>query len=240
MLKNGIQIGIWNEIASPIIIDVLAKSGLDFIIIDLEHGMHNLETVQNQIFVAHSNKILVYCRLPFISRELVSKILDAGCDGLIFPNIQNLDEINLLISLSYFPPRGTRGYNPYLPFSSYEPQNQTFFESENNKLLLGIIIENKNILPHIDEILHINEINLLFIGEFDLSMSLGYQGDVTHKDFRDVFDSIASRLVLSSKKVGCIVDSNEKMSLMAKKGLTFFTYLSDTSLLRNSILKFKV
>ena len=93
------QLGTWAEIPSPYVTNVLMSAGFDFSILDMEHGIIDFETAQNMIFAAKAVKKRTYVRVPAIEESWILRVLDMGCDGIIFPQVSSKTDIEKIILL---------------------------------------------------------------------------------------------------------------------------------------------
>ena len=123
MINSDKALGIWQIINSAIITDIIAKSGFDFIIIDLEHGMHSTESVQNCLNATKDSSTKTIVRFPNDSFPNLVQIIDTGVDAIIFPRIETEDQINKIIQQSFLFPIGERSFSPFVPRFNYGSKN---------------------------------------------------------------------------------------------------------------------
>lgn len=231
-------IGTWAEIPSPYVTDIMLKAGLDFTIIDMEHGIIDFETAQNMMFATRANNKKVYIRVPQIEECWVLRCLDMGIDGLIFPGITNGDEVKKAIELSMFRPTGMRGYNPFTTFGNYGGSDKDFLMKENNRIELGIILESKEAFEKIDEILSYDEIGIVYIGQYDLSVSMGIPGETTNPKLIKIMNNAVKKIRCKGKKAGCMVHSIEECKTIMDQGYEFIVYKVDTGILSSAVKTF--
>ena len=144
LMNNEICIGIWSIISSESNLDIFSKSKLDFILLDMEHGnyVHNIE---NAIRIVESNNCSPILRPPTFDSHFIQNALDFGIHGLIVPQFKSLEELNQYISNTVFPPKGIRGFNPFVRSASYGMNNN--LNSNNDEFALrSIILEHKDLL----------------------------------------------------------------------------------------------
>lgn len=232
------ELGTWAEIPSPYTTDIMCRAGLDFTIIDMEHGIIDFETAQNMIFAAHSRNKKSYIRVPAIEESWILRSLDTGCDGIIFPQVACEDDVERIIKYSMFPPKGERGFNPYITAGGYSPVNNTFFVDENERLSLGIIIEGLSAFENIDGILKYPEIDIVYIGQYDLSMALGVPGKVSDSKVLEYMKRAVTKIRESGKRPGCMVHTIEEAKDVINQGFEFIVYKVDTGILFQTIHQF--
>lgn len=235
---NDVLIGTWAEIPTPYATHILSKAGLDFVIIDMEHGIIGFEQAQNMIFAAHSVKKAAYIRVPVIEEAWILRALDTGCDGIVFPQVSGIKDIEEIIRLSYFTPKGERGFNPYITAGGYAGGKKDYFETENARIKIAVILEGKEAFDHLDTILKYEEIDIIYIGQYDLSIALGVPGEVTHPLVLEKMRSAVSEICRSGKMAGCMVHSVNEAKEYIEQGFHFIVYKVDTGILFESVKGF--
>jgi len=114
-LKNGeFTIGTWCIIPSEHVVNILAKAGLDFVLIDMEHGTANLECVYKMVLAANAEGVDALVRVSSNDESEILKVLDVGAAGVIIPHIETVNDCKQALSFTKFPPMGQRGYSPYV------------------------------------------------------------------------------------------------------------------------------
>lgn len=235
---NKVSIGTWAEIPSPYTTSIMAKAGLDFSIIDMEHGVIDFELAQNMIFAAHSEGKQAYIRVPAIEETWALRALDMGCDGIIFPQVTSPADVEKIVQYSYFPPTGCRGFNPYISAGGYSNVNKSYFERENKRIQVGIIIEGQEAFRHLNKILQYEDIDIIYIGQYDLSMAIGKPGDVSNPLVLELMGKAVTEINRAGKKAGCMVHSIEEGQKIIEQGFSFVVYKVDSGLLYECINNF--
>ncbi len=238
MDMNKVQIGTWAEMPSAYVTNVMAKAGFDFSIIDMEHGIIDFNIAQNMVFAAHAEGKQAYIRVPAIEESWVTRTLDTGCDGIIFPQVKGLAEAKEAVRLCCFAPEGERGFNPFVPAGGYHKVSADFFEKENRRIQIGLILEGAEVFSQLDEILKLPQISLLYVGQYDLSIALGVPGQVADKKVLDLMDSTVKKAVAAGKSAGCMVHSVKEAKDVIEQGFSFIVYKVDCGILYDSIHAF--
>lgn len=226
-----VQIGTWAEIPTPYATNIMAKAGLDFSIIDMEHGVIDFELAQNMVFAAHSETKKALIRVPAIEEAWVLRALDTGCDGIVFPQVSGMNDIDKIIEYSYFAPVGKRGFNPYISAGGYSGVDNGYFDRENKRIQICIILEGKEVFENLEKIVQYEEIDIVYIGQYDLSMALGIPGDVTNQAVLDLMDKAVKVINQAGKSAGCMVHSIEEARKIIKQGFSFVVYKVDSGIL---------
>lgn len=236
--REEIKIGTWAEIPSAYVTNVMATAGFDFSIIDMEHGIIDFNIAQDMVFAAHAAKKQVFIRVPAIEESWVTRTLDTGCDGIIFPGVSGLQDTKEIVRLCCFAPEGKRGFNPFVPAGNYHKVPSDYFEKENKRIKIGIILEGKEVFNQLDEILAIPQINVLYIGQYDLSMALGIPGDVTNPEVLRIMDDTVKKACSAGKSAGCMVHSIKEAKDVINQGFSFIVYKVDCDILFESVNNF--
>lgn len=230
-----IMLGTWCEIPTTYTTHVIAKAGLDFMIFDMEHGVMDFELIQNMVFTAHSEHKLAFVRIPEISETYVTRILDMGVDGLVFPHVKGIADVTDIVKLSKFFPVGERGFNPYIAAGGYRPVDDSYFDQQNQRIKIVVILEGIEAFNNIEEILLNDYIDIVYIGQYDLSLSIGVAGDIYNEKITKIMNESVEKINNYGKIAGCMVHSSIEAKKVIDKGFGFIVYKVDTGILYNAI-----
>lgn len=240
-LENGQAVlGTWSMIPSTLTTDIIASSGLDFIIIDAEHGAISFETAQEMVMVCESRNVSPVMRVGTIDEADILKALDIGVHCIQIPNVNTKADVEKIVSLAKYPPVGNRGFSPFTRAGDYSILNSTTLtEKANKNTLIAINIEGKEAIEDIDNILTIKELDIIFIGLFDLSKALGIPGEVDNPKVLKYLEELTIKITNSKKYAGTITTSKEKITDFLNIGLKYIVHLVDCEMLRNSYSEVK-
>lgn len=189
-LQNHQQpIGTFFELGSANVAEALGKTGLDFIIIDNEHGPFEAESTLDYVRGALLGGVTPLARVREISRPAVLKLLDIGVHGLIVPDVHTVEQVQELVNYAKYAPIGKRGFCPTrkdcwgfaYPGTESVPVNMAV---NNAETLLIPQCETVGCLENIETITAMEGVDGIFIGPFDLSISMGIPGQFDHPDFQ--------------------------------------------------------
>ena len=170
-------LGTFVQLGGTTIIECLALAGLDYVVLDLEHGPVSLAGAAAQILAAERHQLTPLVRVKDASRASVMNLLDQGAQGLVVPAVKTVDEVRRLVQYAKYAPLGERGFGPSRTSSfTYSPALHdlgAYLESCNRETLLLPQCETRECLEHVEEIVNIAGVDGLFIGPFDLSIALG-------------------------------------------------------------------
>ena len=232
---DSVQLGTWAEMPSAYVTNVMARAGFDFSIIDMEHGVIDFNLAQDMVFAAHAAGKQAYVRVPAIEESWVTRTLDTGCDGIVFPQVKGLADAKEAIRLCCFAPEGERGFNPFVPAGGYHKVSADYFEKENRRIQIALILEGTEAFSQLDEILKLPQISVLYVGQYDLSIALGIPGDVTNQKVLDLMALTARKASAAGKSAGCMVHSSGEAKDVIAQGFSFVVYKVDCGILYDCI-----
>lgn len=201
-LRNGEKpIGMFFDTASEYIMECLGRTGLDFVIIDNEHSPIEAETSARLIRTAELSGLTPLCRVRDSSRPAILKLLDVGAQGLIIPNVHTVEQVRDIISYARYYPIGQRGFCPSRKDGwgfdglGSVPETMEYF---NRETLIIPQCETVGALEHIEEIASMCGVDGIFVGPFDLSISMGIPGDFANP----VFQAALTRIINACRAAG--------------------------------------
>jgi len=240
-LESGQSVlGTWSMIPSTITTDIIASTGLDFLIIDAEHGPISFETAQNMVIACESRKVSPVMRVGTIDEADILKALDIGVHCIQIPNVNTKVDVENIVSLSKYPPIGKRGFSPFTRAGNYSIENSTTLTIKANKnSLIAINIEGKEAIEDIDNILTIEGLDIIFIGLFDLSKALGIPGEVNDSRVLKYLEELTVKINKAGKYAGTITTSKKNITNFLNIGVKYIVHLVDCEMLRNSYSEIK-
>jgi len=242
--------GIWQTLPGHFYTRTLAASSphLSWICIDCEHGTVPLQggaseviSAVNSVAIGGAKSPSVLVRIPATGAEgtgwLIKVALDAGAHGLIVPMVSSAEKAREIVLESKFPPFGKRGFgNPFTP----SLWNQTFKEyisTANDNILLMVQIETKEAVENLEEIAGVQGIDCLFIGPFDLSLSLGYPppNPDPHPEVEKVIARIREVSHAAGKFCAFYCNNGAQAKKRAEEGFDIINVASDVGALADGI-----
>ena len=236
-LQNGeLVLGtIISEIRNPNIAYMLAQCGFEFFIIDNEHGSYNPETIANMVAAARGAGIAVIVRIPEITRENILKPLDAGAAGLLVPMVNSAAEAEEIIRHAKYPTTGNRGAALRRPHNMYAKVNAAeYLKQANENTFIAVQAETTQAIENIDEIAAVEGVDCIFVGPFDLSISLGIPGQINHEVEVNAIEKIAAACKKHHKIGGILMFEQELLTKWIQQDFRFAVYSSDITLLADA------
>lgn len=190
-------LGTWSQIRSEECVDMLGAAGLDFTVVDCEHGAFGIETAEKLFRSCDANGLVPLVRLPSADPVFAGRALDAGAAGLVVPGIESADQLARLVAATRFAPEGTRGACPCVRAGGHFIRDwRGYTDSQARTTGTIALVETSAGLDAIHEICAVPGLAALMLGPFDLSVSLGFAGDYRHATVQAALDRMlaAARL----------------------------------------------
>ncbi len=194
--KGEKVLGTFHEIGSATGVELLGYGGLDYVIVDTEHGPFDVESTQQFIRAANGAEITPFVRIKDGQRNSVLKMLDVGAQGLIIPNVKTVEEVEELVDFGKYFPLGNRGVAPTSGSkfwtADYASQGlDHYFKVSNEETLIIPQCETRECLENIEEIVAIDGVDGIFVGPYDLSTALGKPGQFDDQEIIDAIQHIS-------------------------------------------------
>lgn len=239
-LKNGeFVLGTWCDLPSPAVVNVLAKAKLDFVIIDMEHGPMDYEIAQGMVMAAECEGAEALVRVPRLDESDILRALDIGASGIIVPHIESVEDRRKVVAYSKFPPLGKRGFNPYVRSGGYCKANREYFSSQNERTILGLILEGVGALKNLEAIIDDPQIDLVYIGTYDLSAALGVAGDTGCPKVLKELEKATAKIIKAKKSAGCMIHNFSDLEKFKELGIQFITYKVDSAIIYDAVAGIK-
>jgi 4-hydroxy-2-oxoheptanedioate aldolase len=220
-IRKEFSIGTWLTIPSAMLADVISSSGIDFVVIDLEHGPIDYSVLANMVLAIQCREVAALVRVGGLNSEQISVVLDLGIDGIHVPNITSKKDAIKVVELVNYPPGGKKGFSPFTRRWDYAQSEDV------ENIFTAIHIEGKSAIEQLDEILNVKGIDLIFIGLYDLSMALGVPGRIEDAMVLEEMKKIVQIAKKKNIRVGSIVSNINQIKKLRNMGVRYITYSAD-------------
>ena len=167
------------EIRQPVIMQLLANAGFNFVIIDNEHGGFTIETIADLSRAAMYVGLTPIVRVPDITYSYIAQTLDVGAQGLMIPRVTEAEQVRQVVQMMKFPPIGSRGNALSRGYTNFKSGNVIeAMATANQETMLIVQIETREAIENIQEIAAVPQVDALLIGPNDLSIALGTPGEL--------------------------------------------------------------
>ena len=225
-IRNGQVVGAWMQTKSTQIAEIIGGNGFDFVTIDMEHGeatMGDIKDLFTSIELAGSVPVV---RCINKSSDNIVRLLELGACGLIFPNIESVEDVIDLEKKCFYPPRGSRGVG-FNRANKFGENLEDAMKNEFRPIMVGMI-ESVSV-KNIKKILNC-DFDSILIGPYDLSTSVGKTGLLNCDEMKNMIKEITNACDQNNVAVGLHVVSVNKQDLngVRAKGMRFNVYGMDT------------
>jgi 2-keto-3-deoxy-L-rhamnonate aldolase RhmA len=196
---------------------VLAAAGAQLVIYDQEHTAWSAQSLRPLIAAAHAAAIVPVVRVPATEQYLIAAVLDAGAMGVMVPMVNSAEQAREIVAASKYAPLGRRGLGPMYP-DELDGDLVTTMERINREQLIIAMIETEAGIKQVNEIASVDGIDLLWIGHFDLTNSLGIPGQFGDPRYREAVDRIFAAALQHGKPVGIMASTEEEGRQLARRG----------------------
>ena len=229
LFKSGKPIiNSWLSVPSSFSAEVMANQGWDSLTIDMQHGLIDYPNAVNMLQAISTTETTPMARLNWNEPGQIMKILDAGCYGIICPMVSNKKEAEKFIQACQYPPKGYRSFGP-IRATIYGGND--YAKNANDEILKLAMIETKEALNKLDEILDTPNLDGIYIGPADLSLAVGEEpgfdkpeSTKAYKEILKILDAAKKRNLLAGIHNG----TPEYAQKMIDKGFNLVTVGSDS------------
>jgi len=181
MRRGEASLGSWMSMGHESIAEILAMAGYEWVVVETEHTAIDVSEVLRLLIAIEQRGAIPLVRLAWNDPIQAKAVLDSGAAGVLVPMVNTKAEAELAVRMTKYPPLGFRGVG-LARAHGYGPDFEKYVKHANDDTLLMVIIEHKDAVANIDEILSVPGIDGTFIGPYDLSMSLGLPGQLDHPE----------------------------------------------------------
>jgi 4-hydroxy-2-oxoheptanedioate aldolase len=224
----------WCGLPDPTVCGVLARENFDAVTIDMQHGAIDFAATLRAIpLVAAAGKPAIV-RVPVGDFAAASRLLDGGASGIIAPMINTVADARRFGSFVKFPPEGDRSWGPHAALTLSGLASKDYFGTANAFSLAVAMIETREALGIVDDILAVPTIDAIFVGPSDLSIALsgGAALDPASAEVAAALDHVLTRARAAGKPVCVYAPSPERGAELMRMGFDLVAVGSDTALLR--------
>jgi len=214
------------------IVQALARTGVDWLMLDTEHAPVGIESIAAMVAVTGGTPATPIVRVPAARPELVKPVLDCGALGVVFPQIATRQEAEAAVQTVRYAPVGQRGYGPTYAALRWGLTNLDYLKAANDAILSVVLIESPAGVDALDDILTVDGLDVVAVARGDLSQSLGVAGQFDHPRLREVVARAEAKILAHGKvALGGIAFSPEDARAMIARGHRFVVLGSDAGLI---------
>ncbi|WP_279238609.1 HpcH/HpaI aldolase family protein [Cryobacterium zhongshanensis] len=221
----------WACSGSPLVAEICAGSGLDWLLIDAEHSPNGLESLLAQLQAVAGYPIVPVVRPPVLDPVIIKQYLDLGAQNLLIPMVDTADDARLAVSSIHYPPRGMRGVGSALARASRWNRIDNYLDRAGDFLSVTVQIESTTAVANLRDITAVDGVSAVFIGPSDLAASMGLLGQQDHPDVVDVVERCIRTVASFGKPVGVNAFAEPLARRYLAAGADFILVGADVALL---------
>ena len=215
---------------------IVGEAGAEFVVYDMEHTGWSIETTRMLIATTQSSKALPMVGVPVAQNHLLSRHLDVGAMGLVIPMVENETQARAIVRSAKYPPEGARGAAFGVAHDNYLAAPVTeVMASANKEGFIAAKIETVSGIENCEAIAGVEGIDCLWVGHFDLSLSMGIPAQFGHPEFLKAIEKVANACEKQGKTAGNMVNNAESAQVWKDFGYRAFAYLGDVWLYQNAL-----
>jgi 4-hydroxy-2-oxoheptanedioate aldolase len=218
---GGTAIGAWISLRDPLLAEVAATAGYDYVCIDMQHGMSDYDHVTSHLHALARAPAVPLVRVPWNEFGIIGRVLDAGALGVIIPMVNSPEEAQLAVDACRYAPVGKRSFGPLGASSRY---GASYMGTANDVVACIPMIETRQAVEAIDDILSVPGIDAAYIGPADLSLTYGLQPRVDQEG--ELFDGALATVVDACQRHGVVPGIHANASLAAKRHAAGFRMIT--------------
>jgi 4-hydroxy-2-oxoheptanedioate aldolase len=227
-------VGTFVGAASAVTAEVCAATGVDWVLLDLEHGAGGEEQVGPVVVATGAYGVPTVVRVESAERIRLGRVLDLGAAGVMLPRLDSAEEVATALRHLRYPPEGDRGVATYNRACRYG-LDPAALDRSNAEVLAVVQIESARAVEQVEEIAALDGVDVLFVGPRDLSHDLGVPGDIHAPSYLEALDRVRSAAQQFGKSCGLLVPNGAAAAEKRAQGWTFVGVGSDSTLLATAL-----
>ncbi|MCV6824466.1 MULTISPECIES: HpcH/HpaI aldolase family protein [Halocynthiibacter] len=238
-LRSGNQqFGVWVGATSATVAEIIARVGLDWVVVDMEHAPNDLRSLRDQLRAFAIGETHVAVRLVADRDWMVKQVLDLGVQTVLVPMVETAEQAEKIARAMRYAPRGNRGVGAFVARAGGYGETPDYMSNANDEVALMVQIETRRGLDNLDDILSVDGVDAVFFGVADLATDMGLMGpngaDTTHPDLLDALNAAAEKVRAAQKPIGVFAASVEHALSYASLDAKFICIGSDVLMIREA------
>ncbi len=227
VLSGEPMFGTWCNLGSHITAEMAGLSGVDWVLLDLEHGSGDYDALVHQLQAIEGTPAAPIVRIAWNEPYRFKRVLDLGASGIMVPWVNSAGEAKMVAESMRYPPQGTRGVAKTIRATKFGAEFDDYFAGANDGLLTVTQIERVEGVKNAEEIAAIDGVDVLFIGPMDLTTGMGIQGQFDHPDFREALATVVKACRKHGKSAGYLLSNRDELEERLSEGFTFIANGAD-------------
>ena len=229
LLDRCVTLGTWIQMPCPVSAEILSNAGFDWIAADMEHTDIDVREFTDLARGMHGRGAVPFARVRTNDLLAIRQVLDMGAQGVLVPLVNSPDEARRAVEAAKYPPLGVRGFC-FSRMNNWGVDFDTYIRCANDDVAVVVMIESREAVEAIDDILTVPGVDGIFIGPYDMSGSYGIPGKTTDPVIRKACRSVAEACARAGKSAGqhVVIPSRDGIARALDEGFTFLAVGVDT------------
>ncbi|MHA7683026.1 HpcH/HpaI aldolase family protein [Cupriavidus basilensis] len=230
ILADQPQIGLWCSLSSYQVVELVARSQFDWLLLDMEHAPNDISTLHTQLMATEGTKSHPVVRPPWNDMLWIKRCLDIGAQSLLLPYVQNAEEAANAVAWSRFPKGGMRGVASGTRAGGFG-RIKDFLHNVQEQTCVLVQLESMEAIRNVDAICALDGVDGVFIGPSDLSADMNHLGDIQHPEVQETIAAAIRRIRANGKAAGILTTEAQGQQYI-DMGARFVAVGTDMTLLR--------
>lgn len=194
-------------------IEILKMAGYDFLILDMEHERLTLSEIMPMIYTCEAVGMATVVRVPGVEEEYIKKALDMGASCIKVPDVRTVEDAKKIVEWAKYPPQGHRGACPFVRGNGYGSNRKGCWARANEEVSISVLIEGPEGIQNMNDIIQVEGIDHISVGQIDLAVTLGCAGDAFNPKVIDAVLEVADTCQKYGKQLSAQVIKPEDAKL---------------------------
>jgi 4-hydroxy-2-oxoheptanedioate aldolase len=231
LASGRVQVGMWACTGSPMVTEICAGAGFDWLLIDAEHAPNDLHSILAQLRATQAYPSAVAVRAPTGDPVIIKRYLDLGVVNIVIPMVESADDARELVRAVRYPPAGIRGVGAGLARVSQWGRDATYLSRADETITLIVQVESAAAVAAAAEIASVDGVDGVFIGPADLAASMGLLGQQAHPEVVAAVERCIDTVRSVGKPVGVNAFDENLARRYIERGVQFILVDADVRIL---------
>ena len=226
--------GLWVTLESPSITEMAVSLGMDWVLIDAEHGHLDWKDISGHVSAAIRSDTVLIVRIAERSTVLSKRALDIGADGIMIPWMESVEDVQKAVSDCNYPPEGRRGIGGERA-TAWGQCLKEHTEEANENVLVIPMIESIDAVPNVADMCKVDGVEIFFFGPADFSSSAGFRGQWEGPGIAEKILELKNTIKNAGKYCGVVSTSNQNLTERLDQGFQMLAMGTDSGLMLRSL-----
>jgi 2-keto-3-deoxy-L-rhamnonate aldolase RhmA len=233
--QDGAAIGSWVTLTDAAVVELMGLAGYDFALIDIEHASLDYQTVENMIRAAELVGITPLVRVGQNQENVILRVVESGVHGVVVPHVMDRDSAERAVQYTKYEPRGIRGISSMTRAARWSTVDfGEHVRNANDQTLVIPMVEDKEAIDNIDDIVGVDGVDIVLIGPADLARAYGVTSEKNPPIIRDAIEHVVQAARRAGKPLGMPIYHSaftRGYKELVDMGVRFITYSTDAVVL---------